>query len=121
MGQAVCWANRGEGTPYVNHYEFTDPGSLKVLKFEKMTDEWLDFIAACRNGGTHGFDVVEGPMADDTVWNFVNDFLAGRINRKQFWALAEFKHPTYQISFHTLSALACLKFLKSEVTHDGNR
>lgn len=60
------------GTPYVNHYEFTDPGSLKVLKFEKMTDEWLDFIAACRNGGTHGFDVVEGPMADDTVWNFVN-------------------------------------------------
>lgn len=50
LGQAVRWANRGEGTPYVNHYEFTDPGSLKVLKFEKMTDEWLDFIAACRNG-----------------------------------------------------------------------
>lgn len=119
--QTVRWANRGEGTPYVNHYEFTDSGSLKILKFERMTDEWLDFIAASRNGGTHQYDVVEGPMADDTVWNFVNDFLTGRINRKQFWALAEFKYPTQQISFHTLSALACLKFLKFEVKHDGSR
>ena len=42
-------------------------------------------------------------MANDTVWNYVNDFLAGRINRKQFWVLAEFKYPTHQISFHTLS------------------
>ena len=24
-------------------------------------------------------------MADDTVWNYVNDFLTGRISRKQFW------------------------------------
>ena len=31
------------------------------------------------------FDIVEGPMADDTVWNYVNDFLTGRISRKQFW------------------------------------
>ena len=52
---------------------------------------------------------------------FVNDFLTGRINRKQFWALAEFKYPTHQISFHTLSALASLRFLKYEVKHDGSR
>lgn len=38
--QAVRWANRGEGTPYVNNYEFIDSGTLKVLKFEKMTDEF---------------------------------------------------------------------------------
>ena len=63
------------------------------------------------------YDVVEGPMADDTVWNYVNDFMSGAITRKQFWALAEFKHPTHQISFHTLSALACLKFVKHEVMH----
>ena len=36
----------------------------------------------------------------------------------QFWALAEFKYPTHQISFHTLSALDCLTFLKSEVIYD---
>ena len=47
--------------------------------------EWLDLIAQCRNGKTHNYDIVEGPMADDTVWNYVNDFLTGRISRKQFW------------------------------------
>ena len=54
-----------------------------------MLDEWLDLIAQCRNGKTHNYDIVEGPMADDTVWNYVNDFLTGRISRKQFWVLAE--------------------------------
>ena len=60
-------------------------------------------------------------MANDTVWNYVNDFLSGRINRKQFWALAEFRYPTHQISFHTLSALDCLTFIKSEVIYDSER
>ena len=79
----------------------------------------LDFIAECRNGKTHTYDIVEGPMANDTVWNYVNDYLTGRINRKQFWALAEFKYPTHQISFHTLSALDCLTYRKSEVVYDS--
>ena len=61
---------------------------------------------------------VEGPMANDTVWNYVNDFLSGRITRKQFWVLAEFKYPTHQMSFHTLSALDCLTFEGSEVVYD---
>ena len=86
-----------------------------------MSDEWLDFIVQCRSGKTHNYDIVEGPMADDTVWNYVNDFLTGRISRKQFWVLAEFKHPTHQISFHTLSALDCLTYKKSEVVNDRNR
>ena len=39
-----------------------------------MCDEWLDFIAECRVGKIHEYDIVEGPMADDTIWNFVNDY-----------------------------------------------
>ena len=34
--------------------------------------------------------------ADEEI--FVNDFLTGRITRKQFWVLAEFKYPTHQPS-----------------------
>ena len=79
-----------------------------------MTDEWLDFIAKCRSGATHDFDIVEGPMADDTIWNFVNDFLSGDIGREVFWQLAKFKRPTHQISFHTLQALDCLVYEGSE-------
>ena len=115
--QAIRWVNRGEGVPRVNSFEYEPVGDLKILRFEKMTDEWLDFIAACRSGKTHSYDVVEVPMADDTIWNYVNDFMSGAITRKQFWALAEFKHPTHQISFHTLSVLACLTFVKCEVMH----
>lgn len=116
--QAVRWANRGIGEPVINYYSCELNDNLSVLKFEGMTDDWLDFIAKCRKGETHQYDIVEGPMANDTVWNYVNDFLTGRITRKQFWALAEFKYPTHQISFHTLSALDCLTFERSEIIYD---
>lgn len=116
--QAVRWANRGAGEPVVNFYEYEPADTLSVLTFHHMSDEWLDFIAGCRSGQTHKYDIVEGPMADDTVWNYVNDFLTGKITRRQFWVLAEFRHPTHQISFHTLSALNCLKFVRSEVIYD---
>ena len=62
--------------------------------------------------------VVCDSMADDTIWNYVNDFLAGNISRQAFWELARFKHPTHQISFHTIRALACLEFERSEPLHD---
>jgi hypothetical protein len=115
--QAVRWANRGAGEPIINYYEYEQNDKLAVLKFDVICDEWIDFIAQCRSGKTHSYDIVEGPMANDTVWNYVNDFIAGNISRKQFWALAEFNHPTHQISFHTLSALDCLTFRKSEAVY----
>ena len=50
--QAIRWATRfGEGI--VNVYEYEPDDSLKILKFEKMTEEWLDFIIACRSGIPH--------------------------------------------------------------------
>ena len=119
--QAVRWANRGEGTPIINVYNYEENNSLSVLKYETMTDEWLDFIAKCRKGNLHRYDIVEGPMADDTVWNYVNDFLYGEISREQFWALAKFKYPTHQISFHTLAAIDCLNFERSEIVYDRKR
>lgn len=117
--QAVRWANRGEGEPIINYYSYEQNNALSILKFDSMTDEWLDFIAKCRNGDTHQYDIVEGPMANDTIWNYINDFLSERITRKQFWSLAEFRYPTHQISFHTLSALDCLIYERSETVYDG--
>ena len=79
-----------------------------------MTDEWLDFVAECRRGTLHNFDIVEGPMADDQIWNFVEDFIEGRISRTAFWEIVKFNHPTHQIVFCTESALKTLKFEGSE-------
>ena len=63
-------------------------------------------------------EIQQGPMADDTIWNFVNDFLNGNISRSVFWEYAKFKHPTHQISFHSIKALACLEFERSEEIHE---
>lgn len=116
--QARKWAQRKFQTGIINVYNYTENNKLSVLRFDKMTDQWLDFIANCRSGKIHNYDIVEGPMADDTVWNFVNDFIAGTISRSAFWELAKFKHPSHQISFHTLQALETLTFLRSEKLHD---
>lgn len=36
----------------------------------------------------------------------------------QYPEIRKAKYPTHQISFHTLSALDCLTFIKSEVTYE---
>ena len=109
--QAERWATRfGDGI--VNIYEYTANSNLKKLSFPEMSEEWLDFIAACRSGKPHDYDIVEGPMADDTIYNYVQGFLDGKYSRETFWSLARFKKPTHQISFHTEAALATLCFLE---------
>ena len=47
--QAVKWAKRYD-TPIVNMYDYHRNDALKILQFDGMTDEWLDFIVACRSG-----------------------------------------------------------------------
>ncbi len=83
-----------------------------------MTEEWLDFIVACRTGKAHDYDIVEGPMADDTIYNYVQGFIDGKFSRAAFWELAKFKYPTHQISFHTARALTTLRFLKGVQVHE---
>ena len=57
-------------------------------------------------------------MADDTIFNYVQNFVDGKISRAAFWELVKFKKPTHQISFHTARALASLKFLKGYEVYD---
>lgn len=112
--QDVRWASRYGKTGFINTYEYTPDPGLNYLVFEEMTEEWLDFIVSCRRGISHTYDIVEGPMADDTIYNYIQNFMDGKISRAAFWELARFKYPTHQISFHTVSALDTLQFIKSE-------
>ena len=98
---------------YLNIYEYTPNRDLKYLRFHKITDEWLDFVTSCRLGNGHSYDIVEGPRADETIFNYVQNFVDGKISRSAFWKLAKYNHPTYQISFHTISALDTLEFIES--------
>lgn len=116
--QAQRWATRFGTKGYINIYEYVPNNDLRMLKFDKMTEDWLDFIAACRNGKAHDYDIVEGPMADDTIYNYVQGFIDGKYSRAAFWELAKFKYPTHQISFHTVRALTTLKFLEGVTVYE---
>ncbi|WP_291765005.1 DUF3990 domain-containing protein [Blautia sp.] len=118
--QAERWATRYGKKGYINKYNYIPNEKLNYLRFDEMSEEWLDFVVACRLGTPHTFDIVEGPMADDTIFNYVQNFVDKKISRAAFWELAKFNHPTHQISFHTISALNTLTFIESEEVY-GNK
>lgn len=111
--QAKRWALTKKSPHYVNVYEYTPDTSIKILTFPELSENWLDFVADCRSGKEHDYDIVEGPMADDTIWDYVEDFLNGNISRNAFWELTKFKYPTHQILFCTQKALNTITFLRS--------
>ena len=57
--QAYRWADRRRGDSVMNIYRYTENPQLKILRFADMSDEWLDFIAVCRDGQPHDYDIVE--------------------------------------------------------------
>ena len=116
--QAVRWAARFDGKGYLSEFEYTPDIKLNVRTFSDMTEEWLDFIIDCRRGKPHDYDIVEGPMANDSIFNYIQDFIDGKISRSAFWELAKFKKPTHQISFHTARALETLTFKTAYEVYD---
>jgi hypothetical protein len=112
--QAKRWALTRKGASVVNCYDYTEDKNLKVCTFEEMTEEWLQFVVDCRRGKEHDYDIVEGPMADDQIWDYVEDYIVGNITKAAFWELVKFKYPTHQIVFCTEDALKTLHFEGSE-------
>ena len=108
--QAKRWAITKRKHHVVNRYQYEKDPDLKIKLFETMTEEWLHFVVDCRRGVRHEYDIVEGPMADDTIWDYVEDYMANRISRAAFWELVKFKYPTHQIVFCTERALRTIKF-----------
>ena len=111
--QAQRWARRYD-TKVVSIYEVRLRPTLKIKEFKDMTNEWLNFIIACRSGIPHDFDIVIGAMADDQIYNYISDYMEGTITREQFWVMAKFKYPTHQINFCTQEALKCLQYRGDE-------
>jgi predicted ATP-dependent Lon-type protease len=63
--QAIRWATRFNGIGILNQYYYTPDENLRVKQFSEMTEEWLDFIVACRMGKAHDYDIVEGQEVRD--------------------------------------------------------
>lgn len=108
--QARRWALSKKRDHIVNRYDYNEVSGLNIRRFEEMTEEWLKFVVSCRRGEEHEFDIVEGPMADDTIWDYIEDYVAGSISKAAFWELVKFKYPTHQIVFCTPEALTALSY-----------
>lgn len=108
--QAKRWAMTKKGSSVINRYSYIENKDLKLLCFDEMTEEWLQFVVDCRTGKEHDYDIVEGPMADDQIWDYVEDYISNKISKAAFWELVKFKYPTHQIVFCTEAALKALSF-----------
>lgn len=108
--QAKRWALTRHNAHIVSIYEYTPNADLNTISFETTSKQWLEFIVNCRRGVKHNYDIVEGAMADDTIWDYVEDYVDGKITEAAFWELIKFKYPTHQIVFCSEAALSTLEF-----------
>ena len=96
--QAEKWARRYD-TPVVSIYEYKPLGELKILCFDDMTDEWLDFIVANRSGLNKWkeYDYIEGGIADDRVIDTIEAYMIGNITLEMALGQLAFHRPNNQI------------------------
>lgn len=101
----------------ISHYAFDENSydTLKVLKFDSYSEEWLDFILNCRRGkDTTNYDIVIGGVANDKVFNTVELFFDGLIDKTEAINRLRYEKPNLQICFRTEKALRQLHFEGSE-------
>ena len=118
--QALRWAEikkkRINGKKsYLNIYEIEDTvfsnQLFSILNFDNPSREWLEFVIRNRRGSIiHNYDVVWGPVANDTLYRIITIYESGiltfeeTINRLKVHELFD------QLSFHSEKVLENLVF-----------
>lgn len=126
--QAERWAkrkamieNRKPGMrcmPVVNVYNWDAIAEgIKFLRFEEASLDWLDLVVRCRSeiDFVHGYDIVEGKIANDNVGETVSYVMQGIMRREDAVERLRFEKINNQIAFCTEKALQTLKFEKSYI------
>lgn len=88
----------------INIYNFDDDNIQTKYRYKKFTEyneEWLDFVLACRGGSKeyHNYDIIEGGIANDKVFNTVELFFTGLIDKSTALHRLKFEKPNNQICF----------------------
>lgn len=118
--QAVRWSEkrkRRSGFAAVSSYEFDEDAAstLRVLRFESYSEDWLDFIVRCRNlKDDSDWDIVMGGVANDKVFDTLEAFFDGFATKAQTIDRLRMEKTNLQMCFRTMAALKTLKFVGSE-------
>ncbi len=101
----------------VSVYELDEKAyaDVKVMQFDGYSEDWLDFILNCRRQkDTTDYDIVIGGVANDKVFNTVELYFDGLIDKNEAIKRLRYEKPNLQICFRSNKALRYLKFLRSE-------
>ena len=106
------------GYPVIQEYEFDESllsgAELKVLKFDKPSTEWAEFIFKNRNRDhnfTHDYDIVIGPIANDGVAYLLGRYEEGTLTIEELSDKLDYKKLNSQYFFGTNKSLKYLKRL----------
>ena len=114
--QAAKWCGkfkRRSKDGIISRYAFDESreAELKTLKFDSYSEGWLDFILNCRGGkDPTDYDLVSGGVANDKVFNTVELFFDGLIDKNEAINRLRYEKPNLQICFRTEKALRLLHF-----------
>ena len=100
----------------VSVYEWNeDKGSMAYKHFPSPNEEWLDFIIKCRTDieFIHGFDIVEGRIADDAVGETILFVIDGVMKKEDAIERLKFQKINAQIAFCSEKALKSLNYISS--------
>ena len=99
----------------VFEYDEKSAANLKSKKFQNADLEWLDLIIECRTNPRykHGFDVIEGKIADDSVGETVLFVIDGVMRKEDALEKLKFQKINSQIALCTSDALKLIRFKKS--------
>jgi len=120
--QARVWASiiafrRYASERFISVYDFdieTAKTKLKIIKFEKPDERWLDFICLNRSGKYAGnYDIAIGPVANDKVYQVVSYYENGTYDKQEALKRLKVVELYNQVLFHTKESLRYLKFQKA--------
>lgn len=101
------------GIETVSVFEFSDDGQLNIKYFDSYSEDWAEFVYNNRDERQdyhHSYDVVYGPIANDTVGVQIRDLRERKISLANFLENLKYhKGITFQYAFCTPKAISKLK------------
>ena len=119
--QAVKWCGRFKrrgqiGVVSKYTFDMGDKTDWNILEFESYSEEWLDFILNCRSRKDDtDYDIVIGGVANDKVFNTVELYFEGLIDKKEALNRLRYEKPNLQVCFRSETVLESLHFEGSEL------
>ena len=129
QGQAEKWIQRfislgKNGIISIYNFDGTDiQKKYRYKKFPEYNEEWLDFVLASRDGSKDylNYDIIEGGIANDKVFNTVELFFTGLIDKPTALQRLKFEKPNNQICFITQEVIDNILHFESSYEAKGEQ